>query len=156
VTHTTAAAPPASSAPPADYDSHSSPSAGAGAVTSAAADGPDDSHSSTGAAAGAGGSAGGGAANPAQSANAGAAPGGAAQPGTDVVPTPTGTPVLVAGFEHTSAAVAADNPRSALAGPDPMANSGFSLTSSRMLWGAAGAVVVLCLSLFLRRRPRRR
>jgi len=156
VTHTTTAPPPASSAPPADDSSHSSPSTGAGA-TSAAAGGPDDSHSSTGAAAGGGGNAGGGGANPAQSANnAGGAPAGAAQPGTDVVPTPTGTPVLVAGFEHTSAAVAANNPRSALAGPDPMANSGFSLTSSRMLWGAAGAVVVLCLSLFLRRRPRRR
>jgi hypothetical protein len=52
--------------------------------------------------------------------------------------------------------VAADNPRSALAGPNPMANSGFSLTSSRMLWGAAGAFIALCLSLLLRVRPRRR
>ncbi|HEU5332810.1 MAG TPA: hypothetical protein VFU73_08605 [Actinocrinis sp.] len=151
VTHTTAAAPPASTAPPADYDSHSSPSPAAGAVTPAPPGGPDDSHPSTGAAAGASGGA-----NPAQSPNAGAAAGGSAQPGTDVVPSPTDTPVLVAGFEHTSAAGGANNPRSALAGPDPMANTGFSLTSSRVLWGAAGAVVALCLSLFLRRRPRRR
>ena len=155
VTHTTAAAqPPASTAPPAD-NSQSSPSAPAGVASSAAAPGgPDDSNPSTAAAAGGGGNAGGGGANPAQSQNAGAPAGGAGQPGADAVPSPT--PVLVAGFEHTSAAVAADNPRSALAGPDPMANTGFSLTSSRMLWGAAGAVVALCLSLFLRRRPRRR
>jgi hypothetical protein len=150
--HTTTAPAAATSAPPAGDDSHSSPSAAAGS-TSAAPGGPDDSHTSTGAVAGGGGNAGAGGAGSAQSANAGGAPGGA---GTDTVPSPTGSPVLVAGFEHTSVAVAADNPRSALAGPDPMANSGFSLTSSRMLWGVAGAVVVLCLSLFLRRRPGRR
>jgi hypothetical protein len=157
--HTTTAPPaPPSTAPPAGT-TPSSPAAGAGAGTTAAPGGPDDSHPSTGAAAagGSGGSSGGGGgASPAQPPNAGTAAGGAGRPGTDGLPAPTDTAVLVAGFEHTSAAVAADNPRSALAGPDPMANSGFSLTSSRMLWGAAGAVAVLCLSLFLRRRPRRR
>jgi hypothetical protein len=94
---------------------------------------------------------------PSQAPPAGAAAGAGSgqQPGTDVAPSAS-SPVLVAGFEHTPAVVAADNPRSALAGPNPMANSGFSLTSSRMLWGAAGAFIALCLSLLLRVRPRRR
>ncbi len=93
---------------------------------------------------------------PSQAPPAGAAGAGSGQqPGTGAAPSAS-SQVLVAGFEHTPAVVAADNPRSALAGPNPMANSGFSLTSSRVLWGAAGAFIALCLSLLLRVRPRRR
>jgi hypothetical protein len=97
-----------------------------------------------------------GSATPSQAPPAGAAGAGSGQqPGANA-PSPVSSQVLVAGFEHAPAVVAADNPRSALAGPNPMASSGFSLTSSRVLWGAAGAFIALCLSLLLRVRPRRR
>jgi hypothetical protein len=157
---TTSTTPPAASTSPAAPKTTTPPpvvrivvapsaSASTASTSAAAAAGPDDSTSpAAGAAAGS--------AGPSRSADAGAAAGGG-QPGGNPAAAPSTGPALVAGFEHTPAVIAlADNPRSALSGPDPMANSGFSLTSSRILWGAAGAFVALCLSLLLRRRPGRR
>jgi hypothetical protein len=67
----------------------------------------------------------------------------------------TSTPISVAGFEHAHAA-AAQNPNSALSGPDPMANSGFSIMGSRVFWALGGALLVLGVSMLYRRRPRQR
>ncbi|HZU56302.1 MAG TPA: hypothetical protein VFA06_10575 [Actinocrinis sp.] len=67
----------------------------------------------------------------------------------------TSTPISVAGFEHTYTAGSA-NPNSALAGPDPMAKTGFSVMNSRVFWALAGALIVLCASLLYQRRPKQR
>jgi len=67
----------------------------------------------------------------------------------------TSTPISVAGFEHTYTA-GSGNPNSALAGPDPMAKTGFSIMSSRVFWALAGALIVLCASLLYQRRPKQR
>jgi hypothetical protein len=80
-------------------------------------------------------------------------------------PTPTATgkgpgtttgAALTAGFEHSRVGPAGANPLSALSGPNPMSDTGFRLTGSRLFWALCGSFLVLCLSLLLRRRPRRR
>lgn len=88
-------------------------------------------------------------------AGSGSGPDDNAAAGSKPIPTVvTSTPISVAGFEHAHAA-AAQNPNSALSGPDPMANSGFSIMSARTLWALGGALLVLGASLLYRRRPRR-
>ena len=67
----------------------------------------------------------------------------------------TSTPISVAGFERARAAAAA-NPNSALSGPDPMANTGFSIMSSRLFWALGGALLVLGASMLYHRRPQQR
>jgi hypothetical protein len=37
-----------------------------------------------------------------------------------------------------------------------MANAGFSVMNSRVFWALGGALIVLCLSLLYRRRPKQR
>ncbi|MBS2961644.1 hypothetical protein KGA66_01200 [Actinocrinis puniceicyclus] len=86
---------------------------------------------------------------------------GAAGPGNDPgassavkpITAVTSTPISVTGFEHKFAA-SSKNPDSALAGPDPMASAGFSVMNSRVFWALGGALLVLCVSLLYRRRPR--
>ncbi len=85
---------------------------------------------------------------------AGNAPGSGAAAGTNPNQAVTSTPISVAGFERAHAA--ANNPNSALSGPDPMANSGFSIMSSRVFWALGGALLVLGLSMLYRRRPQQR
>lgn len=105
---------------------------------------------------GAGGGTGSGSDNSAGNGGSGGAPGNDTAVGNKPIPTVvTNTPISVAGFERAHAA-AAQNPNSALAGPDPMANSGFSIMSARTLWALGGALLVLGASLLYRRRPQQR
>lgn len=82
---------------------------------------------------------------------AGTGTGGGTSAGVKPVTAVTSTPISVAGFEHTF--TASKNPNSALAGPDPMASTGFSVMNSRVFWALGGALIVLCASLLYRRRP---
>ncbi len=70
-------------------------------------------------------------------------------------PAVTSTPIIVAGFSHTHAA-SAGNPKSALSGPDPMADSDFGIMSARTFYALGGALVVLAVSMLYRRRPGQR
>jgi len=86
--------------------------------------------------------------------NGGSGAGAGTAGGTHPITAVTSTPISVAGFEHTYTSAGSSNPRSALAGPDPMADTGFDIMHSRVFWALGGALVVLCVSMLYRRRPR--
>jgi hypothetical protein len=67
---------------------------------------------------------------------------------------PTSTAPFTA-FDQGFETLTADNPHSALYGPNPIQPAGQSLINSRVLWALAGAFIVLCLTLLLK-RPKRR
>ena len=164
-------APPAPSTPAASSTSqnigsndHSNPSPSAQSTAQAGAPGapkqptqPAAGKSTTAAAPGGtnggGTNSGGGSSGAGGGGNAGAPAGGGAAAGTKPIQAITSTPISVAGFERAHAA-AAKNPNSALSGPDPMANSGFSIMGSRLFWALGGALLVLVASMAYRRRPR--